>query len=78
MLEPKQIFDERATTNMLTEEMRSLYLFSFLLTADTDIAEQCYVLRAGRMRRGNQRFHGLDAFMGAPHDYQACNTYDQA
>ena len=43
MLEPMYIFDERAATNILTEEMRSLYLFSFMLTADTDIAEQCYV-----------------------------------
>jgi hypothetical protein len=47
MLEPMHIFDERATTNILTEEMHSLYLFSFLLAADNDIAEQCYVCGLG-------------------------------
>jgi hypothetical protein len=43
MLEPMHIFDERATANILAEEISSLYLFSFLLTADTDIAEHCHV-----------------------------------
>jgi hypothetical protein len=50
MLEPMQVFDERASTyatgtdcwNVLTDEMHSLYLLSFLLTADFDIAEQCF------------------------------------
>jgi hypothetical protein len=50
MLEPTPIFDERATTyatgtaswNILTGEMHSLYLLSFLLTADLDKAEQCF------------------------------------
>jgi hypothetical protein len=43
-------FDDRATTyatgtdfwNILTDEMHSLYLLSFLLTADLDKAEQCF------------------------------------
>ena len=52
MLEPMHIFDERATTNILTEEMHSLYLFSFLLTADNDIAEQCYVCGLGECVEG--------------------------
>jgi hypothetical protein len=52
MLEPMHIFDERATTNILTEEMHSLYLFSFLLTADTDIAEQCYIFGLGECVEG--------------------------
>jgi hypothetical protein len=51
MLEPTQIFEERATTyptgtdfwNILTDEMHSLYLLSFLLTADLDKASQCFV-----------------------------------
>ena len=47
MLEPMHIFDERYAANILTEEMHSLYLFSFLLTADNDIAEQCYVCGLG-------------------------------
>jgi hypothetical protein len=50
MLEPMQVFDERASTyatgtdcwNVLTDEMHSLYLLSFLLTADFDKAEQCF------------------------------------
>jgi hypothetical protein len=51
MLEqPTQIFDDRATIyatgtdfwNILTDEMHSLYLLSFLLTADLDKAEQCF------------------------------------
>jgi hypothetical protein len=50
MLEPTYIVDEKATTfasgtdvwNILTDEMNSLYLFSFLLTADLDKAKQCF------------------------------------
>jgi hypothetical protein len=52
MLEPMHIFDERAATNILTEEMHSLYLFSFLLTADSDIAEQCYICGLGECVEG--------------------------
>ncbi len=52
MLEPMHIFDERATTNILTQEMNSLYLFSFLLTADNDIAEKCYVCGLGECVEG--------------------------
>jgi hypothetical protein len=52
MLVPMHVFDERATTNILTEEMHSLYLFSFLLTADTDIAEQCYICGLGECVEG--------------------------
>jgi hypothetical protein len=55
MLEPMHIFDERATTyatgtdfwNLLTDEMHSLYQLSFLLTADLDKAEQCFVSGMG-------------------------------
>lgn len=52
MLEPMQVFDERTATNILTEEMRGLYLFSFLLTADNDIAGQCYVSGLGECVEG--------------------------
>jgi hypothetical protein len=55
MLEPMYIFDERATVyatstdcwNILTYELHSLYLLSFLLTADLDKAEQCFVSGMG-------------------------------
>jgi hypothetical protein len=50
MLEPTPIFEETATTyatgpdfwNILTDEMHSLYLLSFLLTADLNKAGQCF------------------------------------
>jgi hypothetical protein len=55
MLEPRQVFEERSTTyatgtdcwNILTDEMHSLYQLSFLLTADLDKAEQCFVSGMG-------------------------------
>jgi hypothetical protein len=48
MVEPTHIFDEGATTyatgtdcwNILTDEMHSLYLLSFLLTPELDKAEE--------------------------------------
>jgi hypothetical protein len=51
MLQPMQLVDERATRSatvtdlfaMFNEEMHSLYLLAFLLTADHDKAEQCLV-----------------------------------
>jgi hypothetical protein len=52
MLEQTHIFDERATTDILTEEMHSLYLFSFLLTADNDKADQCFVCGLGECVEG--------------------------
>ena len=55
MLEPIQLVDERATRYatvtdlfaMFDEEMHSLYLLAFLLTADHDKAEQCLVCAMG-------------------------------
>jgi len=55
MLEPTHILDERTTTyatctdcwNILTDEMHSLYLLSFLLTADLDKAKQCFLSGMG-------------------------------
>ena len=55
MLELMHIFDKRATTyatcvdcsNILADEMHSLYLLSFLLTADPDKAEKCFVSGMG-------------------------------
>ena len=52
MLEPMHIFDEIATTKILADEMHSLYLFSFLLTADNDKAEHCYVRVLGECVEG--------------------------
>jgi hypothetical protein len=55
MLETMQISDERTTNYatatefyaIFTEEMRSLYLLAFLLTADNDKAEQCFISGLG-------------------------------
>jgi len=55
MLQPIQLVDERATRYatvtdlfaMYNEEMHSLYLLAFLLTADHDKAEQCLVCAMG-------------------------------
>jgi hypothetical protein len=55
MLQPMQLIDERATRYAsvtdffatFNEEMHSLYLLAFLLTADHDKAEQCLVSAMG-------------------------------
>jgi hypothetical protein len=60
MLQPMHFDDERATcyptaTDFLrtfNEEMHSLYLLSFLLTADHDKAEQCLVPAIGECMEG--------------------------
>jgi hypothetical protein len=60
MLQPMHLVDERATpyltvTDFLrtfNEEMHSLYLLSFLLTADHDKAEQCLVSAMGACVEG--------------------------
>src|SRR5258705_13315126 len=82
MLEPMHNFDETATARILTEEMHSLYLFSFLLAADNDIAEQCYVGGLGECVEGISVFmdwarswarhtilkHAIRMIMPAPDD----------
>ena len=65
MLQPMQLIDERATryANVtdffatFNEEMHSLYLLAFLLTADHDKAEQCLVSAMGEC------VDGIGAFM---------------
>ena len=60
MLQPMHLLEERATpyptvTDFLrsfNEEMHSLYLLSFLLTADHDNAEQCLVSAMGECVEG--------------------------
>ena len=60
MLQPMHFVDERATpyptvTDFLktfNEEMHSLYLLAFLLTADHDKAEQCLVSAMGECVEG--------------------------
>jgi hypothetical protein len=64
MLEPIQISDERTTIyataadfcEIFTEEMHSLYLLAFLLTADNDKAEQCFVNGLGDCEEGMSVF----------------------
>jgi hypothetical protein len=60
MLQPMHLVDERATSyptvtdffKTFNEEMRSLYLLAFLLTADHDKAEQCPVSAMGECGEG--------------------------
>jgi hypothetical protein len=60
MLRPMHFVDERATPyptvndffRTFNEEMHSLYLLSFLLTADHDKAEQCLVSAMGECVEG--------------------------
>jgi hypothetical protein len=53
MLEPMHFVNETGTSYAsVTEEMQSLYLLSFLLTADHDKAEQCLVSAIGECPEG--------------------------
>ena len=60
MLQPMHFVNERATPyltvtdffNIFNEEMHSLYLLAFLLTADLDIAEECLVSAMGECAEG--------------------------
>ena len=60
MLEPMHFVDERGTPyptvtdffNTFNQEIRSLYLLSFLLTADHEKAEQCLVSAMGECVEG--------------------------
>jgi DNA-directed RNA polymerase specialized sigma24 family protein len=60
MLEPMHFFNERATPyltvtdffSIFNEEMHSLYLLAFLLTADHDKAEECLVSAMGECVEG--------------------------
>ena len=53
MLEPMHFVNEIGTSYAnVIEEMQSLYLLSFLLTADHDKAEQCLVSAIGECREG--------------------------
>ena len=64
MLAPIQISDERTTNyatvadfcKIFTEEMHSLYLLAFLLTGDSDKAEQCFVKGLGECEEGMSVF----------------------
>jgi hypothetical protein len=71
MLEPIQLPDESATpyptatdfVEAFNQEVRSLYLLSFLLTADHDKAEQCLVLALGEC------VEGIAVFMDRAHSW---------
>jgi hypothetical protein len=64
MLQPIRFVEERATSyptvadflRTFNEEMQSLYLLSFLLTADHDKAEQCLVSAIGECVEGTSVF----------------------
>ena len=85
MLLPIHLADERpilyATASdfcrAFSEELHGLYLLSFLLTADNDKAEECFVNAIGECGDGIG-LHGVGFFMGPAHDSQARNPVDQA
>ena len=64
MLELRHFVDERDTTyptandfcESFNDEMNSLYRLSFLLTADSDKAEQCFIDGLGECVEGNGAF----------------------
>jgi hypothetical protein len=64
MLEPREFATERTTpyataadfVETFNEEMRSLYLLSFLLTADHDTAEHCLIAAMGESGEGTNAF----------------------
>ena len=62
---------------IFTEEMHSLYLLSFLLTADKDKAEQCFIGALGECVEGNWRVHGVVASVGTARDYEAGHSDDE-
>jgi hypothetical protein len=80
MLESTHIIDERTTTYMtgidfckiFTEEMNSLYLLAFLLTADSDKAERCFVCGLGEC------VEGTGAFMEWAHSWARRTIIKQA
>jgi DNA-directed RNA polymerase specialized sigma24 family protein len=80
MLASTHIIDERATTyrtgtdfcKIFTEEMNSLYLLAFLLTADSDKAEQCFVSGLGEC------VEGTGAFMEWAHSWARRTIIKQA
>jgi hypothetical protein len=71
MLQSTHVVEERATPyptvadylRTFNEEMHSLYLLSFLLTADHDKAEQCLVSAMGEC------VEGIGAFMDRSHSW---------
>lgn len=88
MLQPDYVLDESTTKyataidycKIFTEEMHSLYLLSFLLTADHDKAERCFVRGLGDCVKGIELFkewahswarrtileHAIEMIMPAP------------
>ena len=86
MLQTMQLVDENATRyptaidflKTFNEEMHSLYLLAFLLTADHDIAEKCLVSAMGECAEGDWCFHGLGAFMEPAGGSQACDPDNHA
>src|SRR5271163_43373 len=80
MLHRMDFVDERATPyptvtdffRTFDEEMHSLYLLSFLLTADHDKAEQCLVSAMGECA------DGVGAFMDWARGYQVRDPDDHA
>jgi hypothetical protein len=57
------------------DEMEGLYLLSFLLTADREKAEQCFV--SGRFNQGEPSFQGMGALVGSAGNHSERHTSHQ-
>jgi len=59
------------------KRLQSLYTLGFLLTADPQTAETCFVRGLEDSVEGNAVFKEWARFLGAADDYSECDTSDQ-
>ena len=60
---------------MFAENMDSMHLLSFLLTADQTKAEECFVSGLEDCVEGTYVFRDWGAILGPADDYPECNSH---